>query len=137
MENSDDIVRWEPDWIPTGDAPILSYPCWREDTARPGSVWPATEDDPLCCPGCGCWHLHHGRVTIYERERGKEDAEHLTRTTVGAGAVAVETVRAEGSRNPSLRRNGLLIELRCERCSERSVLSIEQDKGRTFFRWQT
>ena len=100
------------------------------------SVRSPPECDVLICPRCGDSYMHHGRVTVYRRKRGKEDAAQLIKTTVGSG-VRVQTVRARGSRNPSSRRGGLLIGFWCEGCDARPELSIEQSAGQTFFRWRS
>jgi hypothetical protein len=105
----------------------------RSAPARPQTI--SDQDDALACPRCGDSYLHHERITVYQREHGKEDARHLIKTTVGDG-VSIETVRAEGSRCPSARRDGLLISFWCEGCNARPELTIEQHSGQTFFRWR-
>jgi hypothetical protein len=99
-------------------------------------IWPWSRGqraaDPLRCPACFRTYLHHDCITVYQREQ--EDAEQLIKTTVG---VSVETVRAEGSGNPSSRRDGLVIAFWCEDCDARPELEIAQEAGETFVAWRT
>ncbi|NLX17393.1 MAG: hypothetical protein GXY45_10565 [Ramlibacter sp.] len=86
-------------------------------------------NDELVCPNCGGENLHHGTVTVYERDR--EDS--ATGRIVSTEDYVVANTSMKG--NPSARRNGLLIGFKCEHCDADPVLAITQHKGCTYFHW--
>lgn len=95
----------------------------------------------LVCPCCNEEYLHHGTVTVFDRN---EDAPFVRKTTV-ADYVGVASVDNESSGNPSGRRTGLSIEFWCEHCSpfdendnpkNTMLLHILQHKGNTCLHWE-
>ena len=83
----------------------------------------------LVCPSCEGTYTHQKAVRIYARlndeRRGGERVDLYTG----------ETEKIPGRGNPSSRRQGLMIEFRCESCDLDSVLAIYQHKGITFIGW--
>jgi hypothetical protein len=71
-------------------------------------------------------YLHHEKVEVFERNEDREEGLHAV---VTSGAVTVDTSL---EKNPSQRRNGLLITFSCEHCSAKPVLSIVQHKGQIY-----
>jgi len=88
------------------------------------------EDKILECPYCGFDCLHQVGVEVFERNEDEEKGVHSW--TRGTG-VSVDT---DISRNPSSRRQGVLIHFWCEGCDRVSSLSISQHKGNTFFNYK-
>jgi hypothetical protein len=86
----------------------------------------------LLCPRCGADNLHHGETVFFDR---REDAEKITRITVKGADVRVQnSVSNEG--NPSMRRDGMTIQFRCEQCEDPVWLTIGQHKGSTEIGWE-
>ena len=85
--------------------------------------------DTLVCPNCGGENLHHGRVSVYNR--WSEDEEKGLCVSIDAQNATI-TDAMKG--NPSIRRDGIKIELSCECCDHESVLTISQHKGYTVFK---
>lgn len=81
----------------------------------------------LICPACDGIHLHHEKVEIFER---KEDATLGLHVTVGDMQVTTD-MNLEG--NPSRRRHGLAVKFWCEECGGKSLLTMVQHKGNTYF----
>ena len=91
----------------------------------------------LVCPGCGSAYLHSGRVTVYDRKAGKEDAEHTTVTTVRNGrAKTTEDIPSGHAGNPSDRRHGVAVAFSCEGCDGKFELTFAQHKGVTLPAWR-
>lgn len=86
----------------------------------------------LHCPACGGEYLHHGNVEKYDRP---EDGETTRRTTLGE-RISMVFEPSTRSRNPSARRDGVVIEFSCEDCGETNELAISQHKGQTFVVWR-
>ncbi|CAL8972815.1 hypothetical protein RHODGE_RHODGE_01013 [Rhodoplanes serenus] len=93
----------------------------------------ANQVGALLCPRCGFHCLHHGRVTIFERQR--EDSDDLVMTVVDRSGTATSVADAR-SDNPSDRRHGLAIAFECEGCGEGIELTIAQHKGETHLAWR-
>ncbi len=92
-----------------------------------------TLDGALHCPRCGGDYMHHGAVTVHERDR--EDSAGI-RTTVRG--VHVETMAIPADLIPG-RRNSLSIAFWCEGCPEGlgdRNLVIVQHKGQTIVSWE-
>lgn len=86
--------------------------------------------DVLSCPHCAGEYLHHEEVIVYNRLQ--EDSERgIAVRTNGINVSQKDTM--EG--NPSGRRNGVTISFRCETCSSRLLLRVQQHKGQTFMDW--
>ena len=90
-----------------------------------------TDYDWLLCADCGSDYLHQEAVEIYCRyEDADADGVRVEQTSGLQSAVP-------GSQNPSERRQGLVVEFRCENCPARPRLVICQHKGQTSIGWQT
>ena len=87
----------------------------------------------LLCPGCGQQNLHHGRVTVFDRD---EDAETTTVSVVDDGLVSSHRLPSDGCGNPSSRRHGIAIAFECELCAVGLELTIAQHKGMTAIEWR-
>ena len=85
----------------------------------------------LLCPHCGGTYLHHGKVSIYEREEDQDNGLHVS--VERGGTLSVDQ---DLSGNPSLRRHGLTIQFWCEICKANPELTIVQHKGQTFVQFQ-
>lgn len=91
------------------------------------------EMDELKCPGCGATFLHHSTIDVYDRSVEDGDDSQTMHVRVADGRVEIDH---SNHGNPSDRRDGLRIELWCELCPTRSVLTIAQHKGETHVRFQ-
>jgi len=92
------------------------------------------DDEPLSCPFCDSSYLHHQQVTHYDR---LEDNPDTTVTIVRAGLhVAHMMWPSETVRNPSSRRDGLVVQFWCEGCDNEPELYLLQHKGQTFLEWR-
>ena len=93
----------------------------------------------LLCPRCGNSYLHHRGVVAYDRS---EDAETVLKTSVGVGKTSVQLVAQAESGNPSVRRDGLVIQFWCENCgggddgSSVIELTLAQHQGETEVAWR-
>lgn len=93
----------------------------------------STRASLLICPRCGADLLHHEGVTSFDR---REDAPKVVKTSVAAGKVSVDPF-ASNEGNPSSRRDGVVIDFRCEGCGEAPMqLIIAQHKGTTEIGWR-
>ena len=103
------------------------------------SMYSAGEVSILRCPRCNSDYMHQEETTIF---CCGEDCENVLRIHEAEGKVEVETVPNRGSGNPSSRRQGLAIRMRCEACSieddpdDRIELTIAQHKGNTEGAWR-
>jgi ribosomal protein L44E len=97
------------------------------------------EHGMLNCPYCQNLSIHQTKVEVFDREEDMEDethtvveykrAKHVYRGWVNPNAEDVE------KKNPSDRRQGLLITFCCETCEDTPVLAIAQHKGLTLIDW--
>ena len=90
-----------------------------------------SDEQSMNCPICGMENTHITGVEVFSRG---EDAEDHVHTTVDMREMSTktETVRGHG-RNPSGRRDGLIISGYCESgCG--FEIEIAQHKGMTFFK---
>jgi hypothetical protein len=87
----------------------------------------------LRCPRCGYTDLHHGRVTIFDRN---EDAEMTVVTTVAGGLAEAHLLPSDTAGNPSFRRDGLAIAFACEGCGDDLELTIAQNGGSSTVAWR-
>lgn len=81
----------------------------------------------LQCAHCGETYTHHDEVIVYEREQ--EDAYSGLRVSVRGMYVNTDS---DVRRNPSSRRDGVIIKLWCECCGRDSELHVSQHKGATY-----
>ena len=88
-------------------------------------------EQSMNCPICGFGCTHITGVEVFSR--GEDAAEHV-HTTVDMQEMStkVENVKGHG-RNPSGRRDGLIISGECE-CRCKFEIEIAQHKGNTFFK---
>jgi predicted RNA-binding Zn-ribbon protein involved in translation (DUF1610 family) len=85
----------------------------------------------LLCPECGESVLHQGDTHVFWRE-SEDSMEGLH--TIAQGHRTV--VNSDLKDNPSIRRDGVYIEMECEQCGPvRYKLAILQHKGQTFITW--
>jgi hypothetical protein len=89
----------------------------------------------LKCPRCDTFdYLHHETVEVFARPEDAPMVRHVAVDPDGAIRTAGADVNAI-SRNPSKRRDGVVIHFRCEGCGEGLLLNISQHKGQTFVHW--
>lgn len=81
---------------------------------------------PIKCRGCGGIYLHHERVEIFGRV---EDASIGIHAVIDGMQFALDENMHD---NPSPRRDGIIIHLRCENCQCQQQLLIHQHKGQTY-----
>ena len=81
----------------------------------------------LECPYCHCLYLHQGRVEVFNRSM-EDSAEGLHVTIEGQEIVTNRRMH----RNPSSRRQGLIINFECEECDAKILMLISQHKGNTW-----
>ncbi len=88
-------------------------------------------EQALNCPTCRCNNTHITNVEVFSRG---EDAEDHVHTTVDMREMSTKTENVRGhGRNPSGRRDGLIISGYCESgCG--FEIEIAQHKGQTFFK---
>jgi hypothetical protein len=86
-------------------------------------------DSPISCPACGGSSLHHGKITSFYR--AQEDEPSTAITIVGTAVI----YKHDADDNPSLRRDGITIDMKCESCTSTLQYSIWQHKGSTYFGW--
>lgn len=84
----------------------------------------------LACPNCGYDNLYHMAVEIFERDEDEPRGIHVV---VQGPRVLVDR---EIKKNPSRRRQGLLVSFFCEQCSATPTLALIQHKGNTYLEWQ-
>jgi len=105
----------------------------------------------LSCPVCENAYMHHGRVRTYSRD-AEDSAEGVVTDSLDGGEESVSAFNAEHDitsmqHNPSLRRNGIRIEVECEYCHWGNYdafgtklspmhLCISQHKGATLMWWE-
>lgn len=95
---------------------------------------PKIQHGVLMCPACGSGYLHVETVCVFARRQDNESV--YVGVDPGSGTVDVEPdchpsnpLAALG--NPSRRRHGQRLVIRCEECPEYSYLTIAQHKGQT------
>ena len=106
--------------------------------------------DALCCPSCGDFFgLHHEVVEVWDRGEDQRKGTYLRSSSPlivnaasdvdhvsGSDEARVILQEDGGGRNPSSRRNGMIIHFWCEMCSDKSFeLHISQHKGTTLLSW--
>ena len=104
----------------------------------------ASGNGSLHCPLCGGYNLHHEAVAVYTGLCPREDLSKEQEVIVHTNGTVEDgyTLRT-GTRNPSLRREGIRIRMSCESCSYDpanpedaiSDLVIYQHKGTTYIEW--
>jgi len=87
--------------------------------------------DHMNCLHCGGEFLHQEKVEVFKR---KEYEKYGIYASIEDTNVNVDTNSdLVSTDNPSQYRDGVLIELQCESCQEKSKLAIFQHKGCTYF----
>ena len=87
----------------------------------------------LACPICGESNLHQGAVKHYYRRYEDDEVGMLTVVTGNTVATSSGLPMKE---SPSIRRDGLRIEMACEGCGDLITdLAIYQHKGTTYITW--
>lgn len=84
----------------------------------------------LLCPQCGNEYLHHEKIEAFQR---LEDAVSGLHVSIEGEELVVD--KNLGG-NPSMRRHGLKIQFRCESCSHKPVMKIDQHKGNTYITFE-
>lgn len=84
----------------------------------------------MTCPNCGGEHLHQDRCEVYWRQSEGGPSDTIISSTA-------ESTKQSGvqDRNPSDKRDGVLIRFWCENCSAHPELAVYQHKGNTIVRW--
>lgn len=85
----------------------------------------------LNCPNCTSNNLHQVSASVFFRDAEDSDTGKFFR---------IDSTKAEktfGDKNPSSRRDGLLIEFECEQCDADPILAVYQHKGFTFIGWHS
>ena len=90
------------------------------------------QSDILNCPNCNGETLHQESVNVYFRD---EDSDVGVVAEVDRDTVSVNTKGDCVKGNPSARRDGVVINFRCECCDVIPRLAIIQHKGTTYFEW--
>ena len=109
--------------MPRINPPLLAPVVFSEDWSM---------DQVLTCPNCGGDYLHHGTVTVFDRQ---EDAEAVV-TKISGKHYHTEGPAPPDWGNPSSRRHGLAITFACETCTVSAELTIAQHKGSTQIEWR-
>lgn len=82
----------------------------------------------LACPVCGDPNgLHHTTVEVFNR--ASEDREDGVHAVVDQHGVQIKTSM---ERNPSSRRDGVIIHTTCEQCETAGQIILVQHKGMTY-----
>ena len=98
------------------------------------------EHGMLNCPYCQNLNIHQTKVEVFDREEDREDETHTVveykraERTVPTGLIKFNAENVK-KKNPSDRRQGLLITFYCETCDDIPVLAIAQHKGLTYIDW--
>ena len=87
---------------------------------------PVLDFHMLRCPVCGGEYLHQDNTEIFNRSH--EDSTEGLHVTVDGQKLQTDHSQTG---NPSLRRDGMRIDLWCELCNSSSSLTIVQHKGNT------
>ena len=83
----------------------------------------------LECPCCKESNLHQKKIDVFFRK--EEDSNDGIFKSIDRNGVDY----INGSRNPSSRRDGILINFWCEHCDADPDLAIYQHKGSTYVEW--
>lgn len=89
----------------------------------------------LACPRCGHNYVRVEMVTLYRRGDDAEITE-IVRADMYGKSLHVDAVASDMSGNPSARREGLSLQIRCEECKHPVTLNIAQHKGVTLLNWR-
>jgi hypothetical protein len=96
------------------------------------------DEGQLQCPHCDGTYLHQTKVEVFWRGERAVDGRMIGREDAPSIAVVIDDGTASlgiPTRNPSTRRDGLLIHFFCENCDYRPTLAIAQHKGQTMIFW--
>lgn len=85
----------------------------------------------LKCPFCQSDCSHQDEVTVFDR--GEDTPEYLVTSVTSFGTVVDIRKHIDVMQhNPSPRRDGVSIEIKCELCGKPFALNVYQHKGQTF-----
>jgi len=87
-----------------------------------------TTPESMACLHCGGDYLHQGTVEVFWREQEDSATGLCARITEST----VELHTNADTNNPSRRRQGLRIRLKCENCPGVCWLTVSQHKGCTY-----
>lgn len=85
----------------------------------------------LCCPRCDSAWMHHKIVEVWSRP--VEDGPVIHTTVIPDGHTYIDS---SDLKNPSGRRDGMVIQFWCEECNGYYELAIFQHKGATHVEWR-
>lgn len=98
----------------------------------------------LSCPECGEPYLHHLGIELFNRKEDSGDGLHISASVsddfyfnqVEEFKYDENIIKVDSdlSRNPSLRRGGIIIKFACDHCGPHE-LTISQHKGLTLMEW--
>lgn len=83
----------------------------------------------LNCPFCKSEWSHHGEINVFQRDEDNINTI-VTNITPTFGTI-VATIK-DCKENPSSRRHGISVAIKCESCLKPYMLLIYQHKGQTF-----
>lgn len=86
------------------------------------------ENDVLVCPFCASEFVHHREVGVYTR---REEDGPITRTNVEENGNLYVQQLGKDDKDPTERRNAIVIQFECELCEKKFQLEIRQNRGRT------
>ena len=81
----------------------------------------------LHCDNCGEANLHHYQTEIFNRT--EEDSD------IGNHVIIQDQITVSNgnmSKNPSRRRDGVVVRLWCEHCDSETIIKVTQHKGSTY-----
>ena len=82
---------------------------------------------------CGGINLHQDRVQTFWREGEDADKQNGMVSENGHNTAFM----LDRSKNPSTRRDGMLVRFECENCDAQPELAIYQHKGTTYLEWKS
>lgn len=89
------------------------------------------EDEELQCPNCKNSFLHHSFVQIFERVKEDGESNAIQIDGINSSGKFLISMSENNQRNPSARRDGIIIGFWCECCSAHIEMHIAQHKGCT------
>lgn len=84
-----------------------------------------SKEAEVICPACGSNYTHQGQINIFERSEDQSTGNHVR---ILNDQISVDR---DISQNPSPRRQGVTINMRCE-AGHNFNLNVYQHKGNTY-----